>query len=102
MNTKQEQWMDDIMGSLQQMQKAPGNPYLHTRVMAKIRQPFLRQPLQLKWVFTFSAVFVCMFLLNLLSWNGTTDTNNSAAGQPVDIEMVINEYELNNQYTSIP
>mgnify|MGYP003539245207 FL=1 len=46
MNTKQDKWIDEIMDSLQQMQPAEGNPHLHTRVMAKLRQPIARQPLQ--------------------------------------------------------
>lgn len=99
---EQEQWINEVMGSLRKQQAAAGNPYLHTRVMARLSAATTRQPLQLKWVFAFTAVFVCMLLLNLLGWNGSSAANNNAAGQPIDIEMVINEYELNNQYTSIP
>lgn len=104
MNTKQDKWIDEIMGSLQQMQPAEGNPHLHTRVMAKLSQPVTRQPLQLKWVYSFSAIFAIMLMLNVLGWNNSTDNSStdSVSSQPVDIETVISEYGLENNYTSLP
>lgn len=103
MNTKQEQWIDEVMGSLQQMHQAEGNPHLHTRVMAQLRQPTSRQPLQVKWVYAFSAVFTLMLLLNVLGWNSSDNiSTGNVSSQPVDIETVINEYALENNYTSIP
>ena len=104
MNTKQDQWINDIMGSLQHLQQAEGNPHLHTRVMAKLRQqPLARQPLQNKWVYAFSAVFTLMLLLNVVGWNSDDKvSSNSISSQPVDIETVINEYESEDNYTSIP
>lgn len=103
MNTKQDKWIDEIMGSLQQMQPAEGNPHLHTRVMAKLSQPIARQPLQLKWVYSFSAVFAIMLMLNVMGWNGSTDSSSEGVtSQPVDIETVITEYGLETNYTSLP
>lgn len=103
MNTKQEQWIDEVMGSLKQMQQAEGNPHLHTRVMAKLRQPVARQPLQLKWVYAFSAVFTIMLMLNILGLNDSdTISNDSVSSQAMDIETVINEYDVENNYTSLP
>jgi len=103
MNTNQEKWIDDVLGSLQQMQPAEGNPHLHTRVIARLSQPAGRKPLQLKWVYAFSAVFTIMLLLNVIGWNGSTDSSTDGiTTQPVDIETVISEYGLENNYTSIP
>ncbi len=85
------------------MQPATGNPHLHTRVVAKLSQPAYRQPIQLKWVYSFSAVFVIMFMLNVLGWNNSSDSSTDGINtQPVDIETVISEYGLENNYTSIP
>ncbi len=103
MNTKQDQWIDEIMGSLQHMQQAEGNPHLHTRVMAQLRQPAPRPFLPNKWVYAFSAVFTLMLLLNVVGWNSDDNvSSNSISSQPVDIETVINEYESEDNYTSIP
>ncbi len=103
MNTKQEKWIDEVLGSLQQMQPAEGNPHLHTRIMAKLRQPIARKPLQLKWVYSFSAIFAIMLMLNVLGWNDSSDSSSDdITSQPVDIETVITEYGLENNYTSLP
>jgi len=102
MNTKQDKWIDEIMGSLQQMQPAEGNPHLHTRVMAKLSQPVARQPLQVKWVYAFSAVFTIMLLLNVVGWNNSSESSEGISSQPVTIETVISEYGLENNYTSLP
>ena len=102
MNTKQDKWIDEIMGSLQQMQPAEGNAHLHTRVMAKLSQPVARQPLQVKWVYAFSAVFTIMLLLNVVGWNNSSESSEGISSQPVTIETVISEYGLENNYTSLP
>lgn len=100
MKKNQEQWIDEIMGSLQQMQPAQGNPHLHTRVMARLQNPVSWQPIQLKWVYATVTVFIFMLVLNVLGWNssGTTEDTLSTIG----IETVINEYDLENNYTSLP
>lgn len=104
MNTNQEKWIEDVLGSLQQMQPAEGNPHLHTRVIARLSQPGSRKPLPLKWVYAFTAVFTVILLLNVLGWNDSSDgsSNEGISSQPVDIETVMTEYGLENNYTSLP
>ncbi len=100
MKKDQEQWIDEIMGSLRQMQPAEGNPHLHTRVMARLQNPVGRQPIQLKWVYATVTVFIFMLVLNVLSWNASTTNDDSIS--TIGIETVINEYDLQNNYTSLP
>ncbi|TWI83826.1 hypothetical protein IQ13_1944 [Lacibacter cauensis] len=99
MKKNQEQWVDDILGSLQGMQAAEGNPHLHTRVMARLQQQLPdRQPVQLKWVYAMAGIFTIMLLLNVLGWSN----NSSKSTTGVDIETVLNEYNTDNSYTSLP
>jgi hypothetical protein len=100
MKKDQEQWIDEIMGSLRQMQPAEGNPHLHTRVMARLQTPVSRQPIQLKWVYATVTVFIFMLVLNVLGWNASTTNDDSIS--TIGIETVINEYDLQNNYTSLP
>jgi hypothetical protein len=100
MNKNQEQWIDEIMGSLQQMQPAQGNPHLHTRVMARLQNPVSWQPVQLKWVYATVTVFIFMLVLNVLGWNSSSSTDDTLS--TIGIETVINEYDLQNNYTSLP
>ena len=99
MKKNQEQWIDEIMGSLQGMQPAEGNPYLHTRVLARLQQNPARQPVQVKWVYTVAIAFTVMLLVNVMGWNMSFSNDEQDS---VDIETVINEYELENNYTSLP
>ncbi len=99
MKKNQEQWIDDLMGSLQGLQPAEGNPYLHTRVLARLQQSPARQPVQIKWVYTVATAFVLMLLVNVMGWNMSFNNDEQ---ETVDIETVINEYELENNYTSLP
>ncbi len=99
MKKNQEQWIDEVMGSLQGIQPAEGNPYLHTRILARLQQNPARQAVQVKWVYTVAIAFTAMLLLNVMGWNMSFSNNDQDS---VDIETVINEYELENNYTSLP
>lgn len=99
MKQNQEQWIDEVLGSLQGMQAAEGNPYLHTRVMARLQQNGSRQPVQVKWVYAMAAVFTIMLLLNVMGWTSSPNIDSNAS---VDIETVINEYDTDISYTSLP
>lgn len=101
MKKNQEQWMDEVLSSLQGMQAAEGNPHLHTRVMARLQQQLPdRQPVQVKWVYAMVGIFALMVLLNVLGWSNGNGTSESTTG--VDIESVINEYNTDISYTSLP
>ena len=100
MKKDQEQWIDEIMGSLRQMQPAEGNQHLHTRVIGRLQNTVTRQPIQLKWVYATVTVFIFMLVLNVLGWNASTTNDDSIS--TIGIETVINEYDLENNYTSLP
>jgi hypothetical protein len=100
MKKNQEQWINEVMGSLQGLQPAEGNPYLHTRVLARLQQNPARQPVKLTWVYATVTVFVFMLVLNVLGWNASSNSDDSVS--TTGIETVINEYDLENNYTSLP
>ena len=99
MKQNQEQWIDEVLGSLQGMQSAEGNPHLHTRVLARLQKTNSGQPEQLKWVYAMAAVFTIMLLLNVIGWTSSPNIDSNAS---VDIETVINEYDTDISYTSLP
>lgn len=94
---KQDQWIDDVLSSLKNVQETETNPHLHTRVMAKLNSSVARQPLNLKWVYAFTSIVLIMIVLNVFSWNSSLDTTP----QTNDIETVVNDYNLENNYSSI-
>lgn len=105
MTNKQDKWIEEVMGSLRNMQPAEGNPHLHTRIIARLGKPLPnRNPVQLRWVYSFSAIFILMLMLNVWGWRGSesSSADASAIQQPVNIETLISDYGLENSYTSLP
>ena len=80
MRQNQEQWINEVMGSLEGIQPSEGNPYLHTRVLARLQQNPARQPVKLTWVYATVTVFVFMLVLNVLGWNASSNSDDS----PID------------------
>ena len=52
----------------------------------------------MKWVYAVATVFVLMFILNVMGWNTFSNDDQDTT----DIETVINEYDLENNFTSLP
>ena len=102
MKKNQEQWINEVMESLQGIKPADGNPYLHTRVMTRVKMNPARQPVQVKWVFAVASVFVVMLVLNVLGWSWNNNSSTVDDMETVGIETVINDYQLENSLSSLP
>lgn len=88
---QQEQWINEVMSSLTGLQKQEGNPFLHTRVMAKLHQPNAVKTYGLRPVYILSMIAVVVLLLNVFSWTGTSVTNEQDAVTQVN---TVTDYEL--------
>jgi hypothetical protein len=88
---QQEQWINEVMKSLNGLQKEEGNPFLHTRVMAKLQQPTAEKGYGLRPVYILSMVAIVILVLNVFSWTGNQTTNEQNA---VTILNTSNDYEL--------
>lgn len=98
MSLEQEQWIDEVLQSMQGIQRAEGNPYLYTRVVAGLEAKRTNGTVQPKWVLTFSAAFLVLFFLNIKGWKAVQYSNSPAES----IETVISDYQLNNTTFSMP
>lgn len=88
---QQEQWINEVMKSLNGLQKEEGNPFLHTRVMAKLQQPTAEKGYGLRPVYILSMVAIVILVLNVFSWTGNQTVNEQNA---VTILNTSNDYEL--------
>ncbi|MFN5135317.1 MAG: hypothetical protein ACK5DG_08360 [Chitinophagaceae bacterium] len=88
---QQEQWINEVMKSLNGLQKEEGNPFLHTRVMARLQQPTTEKGYGLRPVYILSMVAMIALVLNVLSWSGNPDSNEQDA---VTVVNTSNDYEL--------
>lgn len=88
---QKEQWINEVMKSLDGLQKEEGNPFLHTRVMARLEEPPAQKGYGLRPVYILSMVAMVVLVLNVFSWTGNRTTNEQDA---VTILNTSNDYEL--------
>jgi hypothetical protein len=88
---QQEQWINEVMKSLNGLKKEEGNPFLHTRVMAKLEKPNAEKGYNLKPVYILSMFAILVLLLNVFSWTGNRVTNEQDS---VTTLTTTNDYEL--------
>ncbi len=91
---KKERWINEVMSSLQGMQRAEGNPYLHTRVMARLEKTLPVKGYSWRPVAVLSAVLVLILFLNIVSWSSETteDTQTSAITTEKEYELITLNY----------
>lgn len=90
MRMQQEQWVNEVMNSLDGLQKAEGNPYLHTRVMAKLDNPAPIKKGSLRPLYALASVVVLILMLNVFLWN----QGDNGAIENGAVSTTTNEYDL--------
>jgi hypothetical protein len=88
---QQEQWINEVMKSLNGLKKEEGNPFLHTRVLAKLQEPGAEKGYGLRPAYILSMVAIVVLALNVFSWTENRVTNEQDA---VTIVNTTNDYEL--------
>jgi hypothetical protein len=90
MHMQQEQWVNEVMSSLGGLQKAEGNPFLHTRVLATLEGTTPLKRGALKPLYALASVVLVVLMLNVFLWNkaDTGSIENSA------ISTAVSEYDL--------
>jgi hypothetical protein len=90
MHMQQEQWVNEVMSSLGGLQKAEGNPFLHTRVLARLDGSSTVQRGSLKPLYALASVVLLVLMLNVFLWNqsGNRSVENSA------VSTAVSEYDL--------
>ncbi|CAN5522372.1 hypothetical protein BH10BAC3_BH10BAC3_07220 [soil metagenome] len=87
---KKETWIDDVLHSIDGQKMAEPNPFLHTRVLAKLQQQ-TSMNMPRKWMYAISAVIVLLCVANISLF-----TNKYPAKEQAGINQVMQEYGLNN------
>jgi hypothetical protein len=90
-----EKWIDDLLQSGKNLSPAPVNPFLATRVEARLRalEEAQQMPvIPVRWVFAAALAMVILLLLNV----GLLRTTNLSAKKTAGIQQVIQEYGWGN------
>lgn len=85
-----EQHITEIMNSLKGINKAEGNPFLYTRVLAKLEQTNKTEKLPLKLIYVFATCIVVLLSANVFLWNESAQ--ETTFGNIVS--SAANEYDL--------
>lgn len=90
-----EKWIDDIIQSGKHLSPVPVNPFLATRVEAKLRALEEQKTISLipvRWVFTVALAMVVLLILNVAMLR----TTNLSAKKNAGIQQVMQEYGWGN------
>jgi len=88
---EKEQWINDVMGSIKNQGPAEANPFMHTRVLAKLKSADDTK-MPVRWVFALSLCIAGLLCLNIVLFTKSSARSNSGDG----IQQVIAEYGLTN------
>ena len=90
MQQQNEKWIEEVMQSLQGMQRAGANLFLHTRIEAKLQEKLL-QKVPLRWALASAIGFLVLLWFNVrVLTAGNRSIHNNSNG----VEQVIKEYGL--------
>jgi hypothetical protein len=92
MNT--EKWIEDIIQSGKDIRPMPSNPFLATRVEAKLRQleeNTIASKIPLRWVYATAMVMVVLLALNITLWSNHVPNPKSTG-----IQQLMREYGWSN------
>lgn len=88
---QKEKWIDKTMSSLQGMQPAAANPFMHTRILAKLQEA-VTDKVPVRWALAsaFGFLFLLWVNVKVFTAGGNQQHNNNG------VEQVMQEYSLGN------
>ncbi len=90
-----DQWINEVMGSARGITRVSINPYLHTRVKAKLEM-VPPAKISLQWAFVALAPVMILLFLNLSLWRKPFEQQKNNGG----MEQVIRAYSLDDSIYS--
>ncbi len=91
---QQEQWINEVMNSLDGLEKSKGNPFLHTRVMSKLAIQDSKK-ISFKPLYALASLVIFIMMLNVFLWNqpdtGAVD-NNSVSSAMTEYDLTTIDY----------
>jgi hypothetical protein len=88
-----EKWIDDIVKMAEAVQPVSSNPWMATRIEARLQEPVTINKVSLQWLMASAALMIFLVVVNitLLRKNMAEQPAASAA-----VQSVINEYGWSN------
>jgi hypothetical protein len=90
-----EKWIDGIIQSGKNLPPVPANPFLATRIEARLQtmeENPMTSKIPVRWVYVSALAMTVLLLCNVVSWRQTRIPAKTTA----DIQQVMQEYGWNN------
>jgi hypothetical protein len=87
---KKEKWIDDIIQSGKNIQPVEANPYLATRVQAKLNalaEKGRSPQIPIRWVYASAFAMMVLLIINVVLWSHSAPSPKNAG-----IQQVMQEY----------
>ena len=95
MNTPKHQFIDDVLQSIETLQDVEVNPFLYTRIQARL-QPNGIDKIKKSWVWATALTLLFLVAVNLLTW-----TSGSRRSYASGTNAMVHEYfqeQFNSPY----
>jgi hypothetical protein len=88
---KKEKWIEEILQSAKDITPVASNPYLTTRIEAKLQSADPINKLPLRWVYVGAAAMLLLLAMNITVWRSTVQSSQASG-----VEQLIQEYGWSN------
>jgi hypothetical protein len=85
-----EKWIDEVLQSAKGIQPVESNPYLASKVEARLQTPSPNK-ISLRWVYATAAIMLVILTVNVAAWRHTATNNQSSP-----VQQLVHEYDLSN------
>ena len=94
---EKEKWIDDILQSAKDIKAVASDPYLATKVTARLHSvPLLGSRMSLTSLYLSAVAVIVIVVMNIFVWK-----NSSTMPDKTGVQQLIQEYGLgNDQYTT--
>lgn len=98
MKAGKEQWIQEVLDAVKNRTDATGNPWLHTRVLARIdaARPAAAARLSPKWILAATAGFCMLVMVNILGLSRHGKAR--VPGHTDAVGQLVQEYGMNEQF----
>jgi hypothetical protein len=87
-----EKWIEEILQTAKEIKPVAANPFMATRIEAKLQQPAAVNKLPLQWVYASASVLVLLVVLNITIWRGNTSSAKERSG----VQHLMQDYGWND------
>jgi hypothetical protein len=88
---KKEKWIEEILQSAKDIKPVSSNPYLTTRIEAKLQAIEPINKLPLRWVYVAAAAMLLLLAMNITIWRSTARSSQTSG-----VQQLIQEYGWDN------